>query len=60
MRIGERGQVTIPLPIRNQLGFLPHVEVAFFIKGNGVLLARAKGETEQALNQIYGKKKICA
>ena len=33
MKITTKGQVTIPLDIREQLGLLPHSEVDFVVKG---------------------------
>ncbi len=43
MLITTKGQVTIPLEIREKMGFLPHTEVQFLIKGNVVLLEK-KGD----------------
>jgi AbrB family looped-hinge helix DNA binding protein len=43
MRITTKGQVTIPLEIRERLGLLPHTEVEFYVKGNGVMLTKAEG-----------------
>lgn len=42
MRITSKGQVTIPLEIRKQLGLLPDTEVEFTIDGDGVRLTKAK------------------
>lgn len=33
MQITSKGQVTIPLSVRNQLGLLPHTQVEFEIVG---------------------------
>ena len=41
MRITSKGQVTIPMEIREQLGFLPHTEVEFAIDGDGVRMTKA-------------------
>ncbi|MBW1937038.1 MAG: AbrB/MazE/SpoVT family DNA-binding domain-containing protein [Deltaproteobacteria bacterium] len=38
MKIGERGQVTIPKAIRERYGFLPNREVEFVPTDKGVLL----------------------
>lgn len=43
MRITSKGQVTIPQPIREQLGLLPHTEVDFQLTAEGVLLKKARG-----------------
>lgn len=36
MRITSKGQVTIPIEIRERLGLLPHTEVRFEVEGNAV------------------------
>ena len=38
MRITSKGQVTIPVEIREQAGLLPHTEVAFEFDGETVTL----------------------
>jgi bifunctional DNA-binding transcriptional regulator/antitoxin component of YhaV-PrlF toxin-antitoxin module len=40
MRITAKGQVTIPAQIREQAGFLPHVEVKVEFDGNAVRIVR--------------------
>jgi AbrB family looped-hinge helix DNA binding protein len=40
MKITSKGQVTIPLEIRNKMGLMPHTEVEFRIKGNVVQLIK--------------------
>ena len=42
MRITSKGQVTIPIEIRKQAGFLPHTEVDFEFDGKAVSIIRAK------------------
>ena len=42
MRITSKGQVTIPLEIRQRLGLLPDVEVTFDVVGNSARLRKAK------------------
>lgn len=42
MRITSKGQVTIPIEIRERLGLLPHTEVRFEVEGNGVRIVREK------------------
>lgn len=44
MRITSKGQVTIPIEIREQLGLLPNTEVEFEIDGDTVRIRRAAGE----------------
>ena len=41
MRITSKGQVTIPLAIRQRAGLLPDTEVEFAVKGDTVVLRRA-------------------
>lgn len=43
MRITDKGQVTIPIDIRHQLGLMPGDEVEFVIEGDWVRLHRAPG-----------------
>jgi len=38
MKITTKGQVTIPLSIRQRFGLLPHTEVEFLVKGNNIIL----------------------
>jgi AbrB family looped-hinge helix DNA binding protein len=52
VRITSKGQVTIPLHIREALGLLPNSEVEFSIDGDGVRIvkrreagARSRGRT---------------
>lgn len=45
MRITTKGQVTIPLRIREQLGLLPNTEVDFAVQGDTVVVTKATGKT---------------
>ncbi len=47
MRITTKGQVTIPLEVRERLGLLPHTEVEFMIRGNTAVLTKAGGGTRR-------------
>jgi AbrB family looped-hinge helix DNA binding protein len=42
MRIGERGQVTIPKEIRSQFGLGPETEVEFHIVKGAIVLKKAR------------------
>ena len=42
MHITSKGQVTIPLDVRTQLGLLPHTEVEFEIVGDHARIRKAK------------------
>ncbi len=41
MRITSKGQVTIPVQIREKMGLLPDTEVEFKITGDSVFLKKA-------------------
>jgi AbrB family looped-hinge helix DNA binding protein len=43
MRITSKGQVTIPVEIRERLGLLPNSEVEFEVEGNAVRIRKARG-----------------
>jgi AbrB family looped-hinge helix DNA binding protein len=42
MRITSKGQVTIPVEIREKLGLIPNTEVEFEVIGDAVYLKKAK------------------
>ena len=43
MRITSKGQVMIPIEIREQLGLLPNSEVEFEVEGSAVRIRKARG-----------------
>jgi AbrB family looped-hinge helix DNA binding protein len=45
MRITSKGQVTIPVDIREQAGLLPHTEVEFEFDGGAVRIVPARTRT---------------
>ena len=47
MRITSKGQVTIPLEIRERLGLLPDTEVVFEVAGNAVKVRKATGSSRR-------------
>ena len=48
MRITSKGQVTIPLAVRERAGLTPNMEVEFVIeKDDKVVLRRAKGQQQR-------------
>ena len=47
MRITSKGQVTIPIHLRKQLGWLPNTEVEFQVDGDAVRITRAKIRKER-------------
>jgi bifunctional DNA-binding transcriptional regulator/antitoxin component of YhaV-PrlF toxin-antitoxin module len=44
MRITSKGQVTIPIDIRERAGLLPQTEVEFKFDGKSVRIVRAKSD----------------
>jgi len=46
MRITSKGQVTIPIEIRERFGFLPHTEVEFIIDGERVWVRKVESSGE--------------
>ena len=58
MRITSKGQVTIPIEIREQVGLLPGTEVAFEVEGDGVRLTRsehAPGRGRTIVERLRGR-----
>jgi AbrB family looped-hinge helix DNA binding protein len=60
MRITAKGQVTIPVEIRERAGLLPHTEVEFELDGHVVRIRRAKaprheGRGAAAVGRLRGK-----
>jgi AbrB family looped-hinge helix DNA binding protein len=47
MRLTVKGQVTIPLPIRQKLGLLPLSEVEFDIVGDSVRIRKKTGSASR-------------
>ncbi len=47
MRITSKGQVTIPLEIRERLGLLPETEVVFEVVGSAVRVRKAPGASRR-------------
>jgi AbrB family looped-hinge helix DNA binding protein len=43
MRITSKGQVTIPIEIRERLGLFPDTEVEFEVQGNAARIFKARG-----------------
>lgn len=47
MRITSKGQVTIPIEIRERLGLLPDSEVEFAVEGNAVRISKARARRKR-------------
>lgn len=62
MRITSKGQVTIPIEIREKLGLLPETEVEFELDGKGVRLVRAKtdhgGRGRSVVGRLRGRASV--
>ncbi|HEX7184565.1 MAG TPA: AbrB/MazE/SpoVT family DNA-binding domain-containing protein [Thermoanaerobaculia bacterium] len=58
-RITSKGQVTIPIEIRERLGLLPHAEVRFEVEGNAVRIVREEkslgGRGQRLLERMRGR-----
>ena len=58
MRITSKGQITIPIEIREQLGLLPYTEVACEVDGDAMLITKARtrqGRGRSIVAQLRGK-----
>lgn len=58
MRLTTKGQVTIPLDIRERLGLLPYTEVEFEIDGDAVKIRKAKrgaGRGRDLIGRMRGR-----
>jgi len=53
MKIGERGQVTIPKPLRERFGFTPATEVEF-VEKTGVLTLKKAGAGPHPIRKYVG------
>jgi AbrB family looped-hinge helix DNA binding protein len=52
MRVTRKGQVTIPLAIRQKVGILPDTEVEFAVRGDAVILRKAKSGARRGVRLI--------
>ncbi|MBW2263401.1 MAG: AbrB/MazE/SpoVT family DNA-binding domain-containing protein [Deltaproteobacteria bacterium] len=58
MRITSKGQVTIPVEIRERLGLLPGSEVVFEVDGNAVKIVKVKrksGRGRRLIEHMRGR-----
>jgi len=58
MRITSKGQVTIPIEIREQLGLLPNTEVEFHVVGDGVRIKKVRNQRRRGkliVDHLRGK-----
>lgn len=52
MKITTKGQVTIPQEIRERLGLLPHTEVDFEVRGDVVVLRKARASRRRGRSLV--------
>lgn len=52
MRIGAKGQVTIPIAVREQLGLREGDHVQFVVDGEGARMHRAEGSSGRAAQLV--------
>ncbi|HEX9733605.1 MAG TPA: AbrB/MazE/SpoVT family DNA-binding domain-containing protein [Thermoanaerobaculia bacterium] len=57
MRITSKGQVTIPIDVRQRLGLLPHTEVSIEIDGDGVRLRKTERAVERRGDRLLRRMK---
>jgi AbrB family looped-hinge helix DNA binding protein len=58
MHITSKGQVTIPMAIRENMGFLPNTEIEFRVEKNRVYLEKVENKMtrgEAMIQQLRGK-----
>lgn len=53
MKIGERGQVTIPKKFREKYGLFPNIEIELSPEKNGVLIQK-KAQHMSPVKEVYG------
>ena len=59
MLITSKGQVTIPMEIRESMGFLPHTQIKFIKKGNCVYLEKETSTRgKNLIRKMRGKGEI--
>ncbi len=52
MQVTSKGQVTIPVEIRERLGILPNSEVEFEVVGDAVVMRKANGERRRGRSVV--------
>ena len=55
MRISERGQITIPQPLRERHGLLSDTSVEFVEQEGKLVLIKSPGERCRSLRALYGQ-----
>jgi AbrB family looped-hinge helix DNA binding protein len=52
MKITSKGEVTIPIAIRNRFGLLPDTEVAFEARGGAVVIRKVRESGRRGANVV--------
>lgn len=55
MRVTTKGQVTIPVEIREEFGLLPDTEVEFVVHDNNVVIRRAHEPQRQRGDRVVAR-----
>jgi len=53
MKIGERGQITLPKKLREKYGLMPNIEIEFVPEHNGVRLQK-KTRHKSPVREVFG------
>ena len=53
MKIGERGQITIPKTLREKYGLFPNIDVEFIEEKEGIRLVK-KTARKSPVGEVYG------
>ena len=53
MRVSERGQITIPKPLRDRFGMSPNVEVEIIPTEEGLLIQK-RTSARHPVDRVYG------
>ena len=54
MKIGARGQVTIPLEHRRRFGLKPTTEIEFVVSNGELVLKKTAGQKKKAWKKYFG------
>jgi bifunctional DNA-binding transcriptional regulator/antitoxin component of YhaV-PrlF toxin-antitoxin module len=57
MKVSERGQITIPQPLRERYGFISDTEVEFVECEGGLMLIKSPGNQRKRIRSMYGQVK---
>lgn len=56
-RISSKGQVTVPIEVRDQLGLIPGTDVEFLVRDGEAVLRKGGGESDP-VDRVYGRLKL--